>query len=128
MTTRQKEERARLLRGIARMQTELAQEQAELARCWARIYANNWHTFTLTFAGGQVALLEVRGAADQKQARALAQDAIKTCRYTITDGDTTNGQAHYLYHWCSIEAQVEPRRREQEQMHRRAAYHNPSVR
>ncbi len=122
-TIYQEAERARLLKDIATMQIELAQVQAELARCWARVSANNRHLFTLTFVGGQVVLLEVRGAADHEQARTVACNAIKRCRYAVTEGDQTGGNAHYFYCWCSIEAQAEPRRREQEQMHRRAAYH-----
>lgn len=70
--TSQDQERERLLHDIAVMQMELAQVQAELARCWARVHATNRHTFTLTFQRGEVALLEVRGAADQDQARAIA--------------------------------------------------------
>ncbi len=99
LTTRQEEERARLRGEIATMQTELAQVQAELARCWARVHANNRHTFTLTFAGGQVALLEVRGAADREQARTIACHAIKRCRYVVTEGDQTGGNAHCFYYW-----------------------------
>ncbi len=97
--TRQEEERARLRGDIATMQTELAQVQAELARCWARVSANNRHLFTLTFAGGQVALLDVRGAADQDQAHTIACNAIKRCRYVVTEGDQTGGNAHYFYYW-----------------------------
>lgn len=97
--TRQEEERARLQGDIATMQTELAQVQAELARCRAQISANNQHLFTLTFAGGQVALLEVRGAADYEQARTIACHAIKRCRYAVTEGDQTGGNAHSLYYW-----------------------------
>lgn len=112
--TRRDRERARLLHAIAEMQTELAQAQAELARCWARVHAGNTHLFTLTFPHGEVALLDVYGAANHEQAHAIAQDAIKTCRYTVTDGDTTHGQAQYLYHWCSSEAQERSVRRHEE--------------
>ena len=103
--TRLDQERARLLDVITTLQTEIAQVRAELARTWARVYASNRHTFTLTFAGEQVALLEVRGAANHEQARTIASHAIKRCQYSVTDGDTTNGQAHCFYYWCSVEAQ-----------------------
>lgn len=99
LTTRQEEERARLRGDIAAMQAELAQVQAELARCRARISANNQHLFTLTFVGGQVALLEVRGAANQEQAHTIACNAIKRCRYVVTEGDQTGGNAHSFYYW-----------------------------
>ena len=108
-TMRQDEERAHLLCEIARLQGELARVRAEIARARVRLFATNRHTFTLTFAGGQVALLEVRGAADQEEARTIAQNAITTSRYTVTDGDTTGGRAHYFYCWCSAEAQTEAR-------------------
>lgn len=114
---RQDQERARLLGEIAHLQTELTRVQGELARTWARVHASNKHTFTLTFAGGQVALLEVGGAANQEEAHAIAHHAIKGCQYTVTDGDTTNGYAHCFSYWCSIEAQIAAREREKIQMH-----------
>ena len=107
--TRQDQERARLLDVIARLQTEIAQVQAEIARTWARVSAYNRHTFTLTFVGGQVALFEVRGATNQEQARTIASQAIKTCSYSVTDGDQTGGNAHCFYYWCSSEAQTASR-------------------
>lgn len=69
------------------------------------------HVFTLNFAGGQVALLDVRGAADSEQARSIAQQAIKRSRYSVTDGDQTAGRAASFYFWCSSAAQeVRPHR------------------
>jgi hypothetical protein len=76
-------------------------------------------TFTLTFPGGQIAILEVRGATDQEAARAIAQQAVRHRRrinqrgetietpinYTVTDGDATNGHAELFYYWCSAAAQ-----------------------
>jgi len=61
--------------------------------------------FTLTFAHGEVALLTISGATDAHHARILAENAIAHCRYTITDGDVTNGHAHYFYYWHTREAQ-----------------------
>ncbi|MBA2676816.1 MAG: hypothetical protein H0U76_00215 [Ktedonobacteraceae bacterium] len=101
-TTRQQDqERARLLDTIATLQTEIAQVQAEIARTWARVHASHRHMFTLTFAGGQVALLEVRGAADREEAHRIACTAIARCQYTVTDGDQTQGHAHTFYYWCN---------------------------
>ena len=57
------------------------------------------YLFTLTFAGGQVALLTVYGATDAHHARTLAEDAVKNCRYTAVEGDTTNGLVHSFYYW-----------------------------
>jgi len=101
--TRQEQERARLLSEIAHLQNDLTQVRVELARTWARVHASNRHTFTLTFVGGQVALLEVCGAANQDEARTLASHAIKRCQYSVTDGDMTNGHAHCFYYWCRSE-------------------------
>ena len=98
------QERARLLGEITRLQTDLAQVRVELARTWARVHALNKHTFTLTFAGGQVALLEVCGAANQEEARTLASHAIKTCSYSVIDGDQTGGNAHCFSYWCRSDA------------------------
>lgn len=106
---RQDQERARLLDTLATLQSELAQVQSELARTWARVRASHRHTFTLTFAGGQVALLEVRGAANQEEARTIACTAITRCQYTVTDGDQTGGRAHIFYYCCSIQAQTTTR-------------------
>ena len=61
--------------------------------------------FTLTFVGGQVALLDVRGAVDSEEARAIAHQAIKTCSYSVVDGDQTQGRAAYFYYWHTREAQ-----------------------
>lgn len=107
-------ERAHLLVEIAHLQTEIARVRAELLHVRARLSAGNMHLFTLTFPHGEVALLEVRGAADSQQAHLIASTAITTCRYTVTDGDTTHGQAQYLYHWCSSEAQERSVRRHEE--------------
>lgn len=112
-TTCQEEERAHLLHEIARLQTELV-------RVRARLFATNRHTFTLTFADGQVALLEVQGAADQKEAHTIACTAIKRCRYVVTEGDQTGGNAHSFYYWCSTEAQTGAR----EKKHPDAAMHH----
>lgn len=106
MTTHQQEERVRLLNEIARLQSELVRVRAELARVRTRVFASNRHTFTLTFVGGQVALLDVRGAANSEQAHTIACNAIKRCRYVVTEGDQTGGNAHSFYHWCSVEAQT----------------------
>ena len=100
------QERAHLLHDIALLQERLARVRAELTHARATLFARNIHRFTLTFVGGQVALLEVRGAADDEQARILAANAIKHCHYMVTDGDTTYGQAQYFYYWCSLESQV----------------------
>ncbi len=67
---------------------------------------NHRHVFTLTFPGGQVAPLEVRGAADQEAARTIAATAFKQCRYEVVDGDQTQGHAEYFHLWCSAAAQV----------------------
>ena len=63
------------------------------------------YLFTLTFAGGQVALLTVYGATDAHHARTIAGNAIAHCRYTVVEGDVTNGHAHYFYYWHTREAQ-----------------------
>ena len=110
-TTNQAQERARLLNAIVRLQAEIAQVQLETAQTWAQVHADNRHLFTLTFMGGEVALLEVRGAEDQEKARLLAHNAITRCSYTVTDGDQTNGNAHCFYYWYSIEAQERSPRR-----------------
>ena len=99
--TRQDQERARLLSEIAHLQTELTQVWVELAQTWARVRAYNKHTFTLTFAGGQIALLEVCGAANQEDAYSIACTAITRCQYSVTDGDQTQGRAHTFYYWCN---------------------------
>ena len=67
--------------------------------------ASERYLFTLTFAGGQVALLTVSDATDSHHARTLSENAIAHCRYTITDGDVTDGHAHYFYYWHTREAQ-----------------------
>ena len=99
--THQDQERARLLDVIARLQTEIAQVRVELAQTWARVRAYNKHTFTLTFVGGQIALLEVCGAANQEDAHSIACTAITRCQYSVTDGDQTQGRAHTFYYWCN---------------------------
>jgi hypothetical protein len=85
----------------------------------AEAAAANSHVFTLSFAGGQIAIVEIRGAADLDSARAIAQGAVKhrrtisqsgeqietTIHYTVTDGDATAGQAKRFYWWCSAIAQ-----------------------
>ena len=63
------------------------------------------YLFTLTFRGGQVALLDVRGAVDSEEARAIAHQAIKTCSYRVVDGDQTQGRAAYFYYWTTRAAQ-----------------------
>jgi len=113
-TTQQDQERAQLLENIAALQIEFAQVQTELAQTWARVYADNTHLFTLTFPHGEVALLDIRGATNHEQAYAIACNAIKTCHYMVTEGDTTNGQAQYLSYWCSSEAQERSVRRHEE--------------
>jgi hypothetical protein len=80
---------------IAAMKATTAEQAAA-----ERQAANNSHTFTLTFRRGELAILEVRGAADQETARAIAGSAFSNCQYTITDGDQTNGRAEYFYSWC----------------------------
>lgn len=99
------QERARLLDAIATIQVELDQVQVELARVRARIHASNQNTFTITFIGGQIALLDVRGASDIEEARDLAHAAFKNCQYTTVDGDQSGGHAAYFYLWCSSAAQ-----------------------
>ena len=99
------QERARLLDTIATIKVELDHVQIELARVRARIHASNQNIFTLTFAGGQIALLDVRGASDIEEARALACAAFKHCEYIVVDGDQSGGHAAYFYLWCSSAAQ-----------------------
>jgi len=55
--------------------------------------------FTLTFVGGQVALLTVSGATDAHHARTIASNAIAHCRYAVVEGDTTNRLVHSFYYW-----------------------------
>jgi hypothetical protein len=62
-------------------------------------------TFTLIFPMGRIAILEVRGAADQDSARAFAESALPQCRYVVTDGDQTKGHAEIFYLWCCAAAQ-----------------------
>jgi len=57
------------------------------------------HLFTLTFVGGQIALLNVCGAHSQQEARAIAESAIKNSRYGVVAGDSTGGHAHCFYYW-----------------------------
>lgn len=105
---KQQREADRLERELAAVQAEIVAVSAELAKVEARIFADNVHFFTIvfpTFPGPTVALLEVRGAANQESARAIARSCFKDCRYAITDGDYTNGQAAYLYTWASAAAQ-----------------------
>lgn len=59
------------------------------------------YTFTLVFPQGEIAVLEVRGASDQEQARTLACGAFPSCVYTVTDGDVANGHAEYFYTWSN---------------------------
>ncbi len=81
-----------------RVQPDSAEQAAEAAK--------HRHVFTLTFPGGQIAPLEVRGAADQEAARAIARTAFKQCRYEVIDGDQTNGHAECFHLWCSTAAQL----------------------
>jgi hypothetical protein len=67
--------------------------------------AANVHTFTLIFPGHRLAVLEVRGAASQDEARAVACEALPPCSYEVVDGDQTAGRAEIFYSWCSAEAQ-----------------------
>lgn len=99
------QERARLLDAITTLQAELDQVQIELARVRARIHASNQNIFTITFIGGQIGLLDVRGASDIEEARAIARTAFKNCQYTTVDGDQSGGHAAYFYLWCSSAAQ-----------------------
>ncbi len=101
------QQRARWRDDTAPFQAELDQMPfEERPRVHASRGTENKHLFTLTFAHGEVALLDVRGAVDQEQARAIACDAIKRCQYSVTDGDQTGGNAHYFYSWCSVEVQA----------------------
>jgi len=104
-TTTYAQERARLLDAIATLQGELAQVQTELARVHARIHATHQNNFKITFAGGQVALLDVRGAANQEEAHTIACTAFKHCEYTVVDGDQSGGHAASFSLWCSSAAQ-----------------------
>ncbi len=76
-----------------------------------RLSASNRHLFTITFPtfpGPTIALLEVRGAANQENARALAWKAFKHCRYAVEDDDQTGGHSQYFYTfhtWASAAAQ-----------------------
>ena len=63
------------------------------------------YLFTLTFRGGQVALLNVCGASTQEEARAIAESAIKNSQYEVVAGDHTEGHAHCFYSWCTAQAQ-----------------------
>ncbi len=106
------QERVRLLEIIATLQAELDQVKTELARVRAKAQANNQNIFTLTFIGGQIALLDVRGASNIEEARALAGTAFKNCQYRVVDGDQSGGQSAYFYLWCSSAAQeMQPHRR-----------------
>jgi hypothetical protein len=67
--------------------------------------ADRKDTFTLIFPGHLLAVLEVRGASSQDEARAVACEALPQCSYEVVDGDQTAGQAEIFYSWCSAEAQ-----------------------
>ena len=58
--------------------------------------------FTLTFVGGQVALLTVSGATDAHHARTIASNAIAHCRYAVVEGDHTGGNVHCFFSWCHV--------------------------
>ena len=90
---------------IALLQIESAEVQVELARVRARCNAYNRNVFTITFIGGQIALLDVRGASNIEDARAIARTAFKNCQYPVVDGDQSGGHAAYFYLWCSSAAQ-----------------------
>lgn len=108
-TMRYEQERLRLCCTLALLQIELAQVQAELEQVRARCNAYNRNVFTIVFVGGQIALLDVRGAANVEEARHIARTAIKHCQYTVVDGDQSDGHAAYFYLWCSTAAQeVQP--------------------
>ena len=55
--------------------------------------------FTLTFRGGQIALLNVYGASTKQEARGIAESVIKNACYTVVDGDYAGGKAHCFYYW-----------------------------
>jgi len=55
-------------------------------------------TFTLIFASGAVALLELRGASqNDEQAQAQARTLLPGCEYDIQPGDQSNGHAFCFY-------------------------------
>lgn len=97
-----------LVKKIQHLHSELTQAETELAKIQTRLSAKNVHLFTLTFPGPRVALLEVRGAANEDRARALAWSAFKDCFYQVADGDQTGGHSQYFYTfhaWASAASQ-----------------------
>ena len=55
-------------------------------------------TFTLTFPGGQIAVLLVCNAPSHVHALVHAANVLP-CRYTVADGDRSQGQANVFYTW-----------------------------
>jgi hypothetical protein len=91
---------------IAGTQAELAVVRSEITQIDARIFADEKHTFTLIFKGGQQALVEVYGAPTQDHARNRISHAFKNCHYTVLDDDQSNGRAAGTYRcWFSSVAQ-----------------------
>jgi len=57
-------------------------------------------TFTLTFARGAMALLQVYNAPSCSAALMIAQQALPGFLYTVISGDHANGQSAIFYAWC----------------------------
>jgi hypothetical protein len=95
-----------LLRKIDYHQTEIAKAKAEFDMLDVRIFAANWHLFTLIFKGGQQARTIVYGAPTQEHARTIVSNAFVNCEYTVLDGDQSHGRAAGTYRcWYSSAAQ-----------------------
>lgn len=56
-------------------------------------------TFTLTFARGVMALLQVYNAPTPQAASRVARAVLPGCPYTVTSGDQTDGRAAVFYAW-----------------------------
>jgi hypothetical protein len=82
-----------------------AQQQQAKAAGTQTTAADRKDMFTLIFPGHLLAVLEVRGASSQDEARTVACEALPQCSYEVVDGDQTAGQAEIFYSWCSAEAQ-----------------------
>ncbi len=75
------------------VQVERERVQAELDAVNARIFADAVHFCTIIFKGGQMVLVEVRGAPNQESARRVVCTAFLHCEYTVLNGNQTNGRA-----------------------------------
>lgn len=75
------------------IQAERERVQAELEGVEARIFADELHLCTIIFRGGQMILVEVRGAPNQDRAHSVVCTAFLNCEYIVLDGNQTNGRA-----------------------------------